>query len=89
MHVFKRAAIQQHRAEAVRSFMHVHGVEQDLTSKIATDAAAQLTAPSSVDQNLSSASQTQCDAPVKWRTSDPWFTWAAMTVAVGALAFSS
>ena len=89
MHVFKRAAIQQHRAEAVRSFMHVHGVEQDLTFKIATDAAAQLTAPSSVDQNLSSASQTPCDAPVKWRTSDPWFTWAAMTVAVGALAFSS
>ena len=86
MHVFKSAAIQQHRAEAVRSFMHVHGVEQDLTSKIAT---AQLTAPSSVDQTLSSASQTQCGALLKWRTSDPWFTWAAMTVAVGALAFSS
>lgn len=89
MHVFKRAAIQQHRAEAVLSFMHVHGVEQDLTSQIATDATPQLTAPSSVDQNLSSASQIQCGAPAKWKTSDPWFTWAAMTVAVGALAFSS
>lgn len=89
MHVFKRAAIQQHRAEAVRSFMHVHGVEQDLTSTIATDVTTQLTDPSSEGQNLSSASQRQCGAPAKWRTSDPWFTWAAMTVAVGALAFSS
>ena len=81
-HLLKRAAEQHHRAEAVRSHTHMLGTEQVLHS---TD--AQLSASCSDYHKRSSSSQTQSVAPVTWMTSDPWFAYTAVTIAVGVLAF--
>lgn len=84
--LLKRFTKQQHRTEAVQSHTRMHGTEQVLDF---TDATAQLqvAAASSDNQKQSSFSQTQCVSPVTWTTSDPWFTYAAMTITLGVLAF--
>lgn len=82
-HLLKRAAEQQHRAQAVCSHTQIRGMEQVLDF---SDATAQLSASSSDTQKQSSP-QKQGVAPVTWTTCDPWFVYMVMTVTVGALAF--
>ena len=78
----KRAIVEQQRRKAVNEYAHVHGMEQVLDSAGAT---GQLSSSCSDNLKSSPPSQTHRE-PVKWRVSDPWFTYTAFTVAVGALA---